>query len=420
MSAIIKTLDTLITTRGEEVQAWLDARNAEVSPFFYGSIDLRHSGPKLVPVDMNIFPAGWNNISPAARTRAAEYLKRCFARRTPPVKKVLILPESHTRNLYYLDNIAALKGIFEDAGTEVQLGGVGEEMTERLELTSASGHALVIEPVRLREEGGKCPVLETHSGFQPDFIVVNNDFSDGPPEILKRCTKQPVVPPVGMGWYRRRKWVHFESYAAIVDQFGAEFGIDPWLISAVYHRCGKINFKEQTGVECLALGVEKVLHRVRQKYAEYGITDEPYVYIKADAGTYGMGIMTARSGDEIYEMNKKIRNKMHTTKGGVTNSEVVIQEGIPTIDQVDGHPAEPMLYMIDGKPVGGAFRVNDGRDALNSLNAPGMRFTRMCDEEEDSLSDAVKVNCCNFGVYGLITQLASIAAVREAYEVYDI
>ena len=107
-----------------------------------------------------------------------------------------------------------------------------------------------------------------------------------------------------------------------------------------------VNFGEKQGLECVAMGVEKVLHKIRTHYARYGITSEPYVYVKSDSGTYGMGIMTVKSGDEMLEINKKIRNKMNAIKEGVQSTEVIIQEGVPTADAVEGSPAEPMLYLV--------------------------------------------------------------------------
>jgi glutamate--cysteine ligase len=162
------------------------------------------------------------------------------------------------------------------------------------------------------------------------------------------------------------------------------------------------------------MGVEKVLHKMRGHYARYGITAEPYVYVKSDSGTYGMGIMTVTSGDEMLEINKKIRNKMNVIKEGVQSTEVIIQEGVPTVDAIAGAPAEPMLYLIDGHAVGGAYRVNDQRDAKNNLNATGMRFVGMCDESEAD-HDHRALPPCQFGALGLIGELASLAAKREEY-----
>ena len=41
-----------------------------------------------------------------------------------------------------------------------------------------------------------------------------------------------------------------------------------------------------------------MLGEVREKYTEYGIDETPYVMVKADAGTYGMGMMTVKGRTE--------------------------------------------------------------------------------------------------------------------------
>ncbi|MGB1539336.1 MAG: glutamate--cysteine ligase [Rickettsiales bacterium] len=406
---IMDVLDGLLQSRGEEIEHWLAARAQETPPFIYGSVDLRHSGTKIVPVDTNLFPGGFNNLSPAASKRASEKAKGFLSHRFPDAGKLLILAESHTRNLAYLENVACLQDILTEAGYEVEIGTLLADMQGPMELETSKGRTIVEH--RLERDGN---ILRTQEGFVPDVVIVNNDFTAGAPEILKGC-EQPIMPPVGMGWHRRRKRVHFAAYDALVRDFGEAFGIDHWLISAYFRNCGMVDFRAQSGFECVATNVDMVLNILRVKYAEYGIKEDPYVYVKADSGTYGMGVMTVRSGEEALALNKKARNKMDTIKEGYHNTEVVIQEGVPTIDKIDGFTAEPMIYVVDDAAVGGAFRVNEEKDAYGNLNSRGMRFYGMCDEGEDGLKTKQPVSHCNFGVYGLIARLATLAAAREEY-----
>ncbi len=410
MQDILATLKSLYDTRGDEIERWLAAKRTQAAPYFYSSVDLRHNGSRLVPVDTNLFPAGFNNLSPAGLFRATRFIRRYLGESHPTAKRVLIIPENHTRNLAYLDNLASLLTLFTQAGVEVQLGSLAAQPGQPIELVSRSGAALTEYPLVKRGD-----TLSLENGFTPDLIVLNNDMTSGVPPILTHV-RQPMIPSTGMGWYRRRKSVHFAAYRALVNAFSAEFSLDPWVLAAEFHSCGKVDFKESVGMNCVAKGVDAVLARVREKYAQYGIKDEPYVFIKADSGTYGMGIMIARSGDELLELNKKTRNKMQSVKEGAQVSEVIIQEGIATIDTVDGKPAEPMVYLIDGVPVGGMYRVNGQRDAFNNLNAAGMEFTGMCDEVEDICGEWKKVNDCNFRSFGIVAALAALAAAREDYD----
>lgn len=414
MQPILATLKTLYETCSDDIEQWMSEKRAEANPFIYTSVDLRHSGGRLVPVDTNLFPAGFNNLSPRARGRASRFISRFLQESHPAAKRVLIIPENHTRNLNYLENLVVLRSLFEALDIEVQFGSLAAEKGAPLELTSASGQALTEYPL-VRD--GK--ILRTENGFTPDLVLVNNDMTSGAPELLRKLS-QPVMPPVGMGWYRRRKSVHFGEYQTLAREFAARFGLDPWLLSAHFYNCGLVDFKEKTNLDRVARAVDSVLVKAREKHAQYGINTDPYVFIKADSGTYGMGIMTVRSGDELSEINKKDRNKMNVIKEGVHVTEVIIQEGVVTVDAVDGKPAEPLIYMIDGVPIGGMWRANANRDAENNLNAAGMEFTGMCDETEDDCGEWKAVEDCNFRSFGIVAALAALAAARENYDSFMI
>lgn len=407
---ILNTLKQLADTRNDELEAWFAEQRASGEPFFYSSVDLRHSGLRLVPVDTNLYPAGFNNLSPLARERASRFIARLLDEHYHDARRVLIIPENHTRNLAYLENLSVLSSLFDTAGIEVRIGSLAAQTGEPIHLETLTGQPLTQHPLI---RSGNTLALE--DGFTPDLIILNNDMTSGPPEILENLT-QPILPPVGMGWYRRRKSVHFAAYQQLVDSFAERFGLDSWLLSAGFHQCGRIDFKERSGLDTLAANVEQVLSRAREKHRQYGISEDPYVFIKADSGTYGMGIMTITRPEDVFEMNKKERNKMHVIKEGSQVSEVIIQEGIPTIDMIDGKSAEPMVYMIDGIPVGGMYRVNGTRDALSNLNASGMEFTGMCDSGESEGQQWKTVKDCHFRSYGIVAALAALAATRENYD----
>lgn len=405
MSTIIQKLDTILSENPDAIETWFAQEFEKTPPSFYSSVDLRHSGHKIAPVDTNLFPAGFNNLNAEAAARAAEQAKQYLHAYYPNAKNILILPESHTRNLFYLDNIASLQRILEQAGAKVVIGFL-DTSEPSFTFTSASGAPVHFES--LKREGN---TLATVQGFVPDIILLNNDLTTGIPDILQNLT-QPAIPSPERGWHQRKKSNHFTAYNTLTRQFAEKFGFDPWLISTIFHQCGTIDFKEKKGVECVALAVDKVLHQLRQKYEEYGITDTPYVFIKAERGTYGMGIMTATSGEELFSMNKKIRKKMETVKGGTINNEVIIQEGIPTIDMVRGHVAEPFIYLIGSEPVGCIYRINQTRDAYDNLNAAGMTFEQNICEEVTPQKNNEKP--CKRMVFSLVSRLAALAAVRES------
>ena len=404
---ILTILKNLYDTRGDEVEDWLAEQREIAPPFFYSSVDLRHSGVRIAPVDTNLFPAGFQNLSPAARIRATRFIKDFFKENYTQTQKILIVPENHTRNLPYFDNLATLESLIKNAGFEVKIG----NLTLENEANFASVTGLEITQYPIAKNARK---IATIDGYVPDIIILNNDMTAGIPDILYGVL-QPIIPPANMGWFQRRKSTHFAEYHKLIANFSAKFDIDSWLLCAQSYQCGMVDFRDKNSLECLAKSVDAIIATARIKHAEYAIKTEPYVYIKADSGTYGMGIMTVNSGEEVLELNKKERNKMQVIKEGARVSEVIIQEGIPTIDTVDNAPAEPMVYMIDGVPVGGMYRINDKRDAFGNLNAAGMRFTGMCDESEENTENLVKIKDCNFRAHGLIASIAALAAGREKY-----
>ena len=130
---IISELDALIQRDGPAISRWFDHAFRETPAPVYASVDLRHSGFKISPVDTNLFPAGFNNLSEAARGRASLGFKRYLSEHFPQAKRVLILAENHTRNLGYLENLRVLQQLLEQAGAETRIGRTeGSEVLEQI------------------------------------------------------------------------------------------------------------------------------------------------------------------------------------------------------------------------------------------------------------------------------------------------
>ena len=83
-------------------------------------------------------------------------------------------------------------------------------------------------------------------------------------------------------------------------------------------------FRRRQCEECLMSNAEALLGKVRRKYKEYGIQEKPFIIVKADAGTYGMGIMTVRDPKDLADLNRRSRNKMSVIKDGQEVSEVMM------------------------------------------------------------------------------------------------
>jgi len=401
-------LEQRVLDSSTSIERWFRLRWQAHEPPFYCSVDLRNSGFKLAPVDTNLYPGGFNNLSAAFMPLAVQAATAAIAKICPEAKNLLLVPENHTRNKWYLENVATLAMILRQTGLEVRIGGLGVE--EKTELETATGKKILLEP--LQRDGTRLGV----EGFHPCAILVNNDLSAGIPPILEGLTEQVLLPPLHAGWALRRKSAHFAAY----DEVGAEFAemlrIDPWLLNPCHAHCGEIDFQARAGEECLASNVSMLLEKIRAKYLEYGIKDSPYVAVKADAGTYGMGVMMVRDAAEVRDLNRKQRNKMAVVKEGLAVTNVIIQEGVHTVERIEDKAAEPVVYMLDQFVIGGFYRVHGARAADENLNAPGMHFVPLAFEQSCSMPDP-HANCDappnRFYAYGVVARLALAAAGLE-------
>jgi len=408
----IQALEKRILEAMPDIEHWFRGQWQEYASPFYASVDLRNAGFKLAPVDTNLFPGGFNNLNPDFLPLCVQAAMTAVEKICPDARRLLLIPENHTRNTYYLRNVASLRTILQQAGMEVRIGTINPEITEPTAFDLHDGHALLMEPVK---RVGNRLVLDD---FDSCAVLLNNDLSSGIPDILKGI-EQNLIPPLHAGWSTRRKSQHFRAYNMVANEFSQLLGIDEWLINPYYETCGQIDFRARSGEECLAARVDDLLFRIGMKYREYGVDQEPFVIVKADAGTYGMGIMSVKSPDDVRELNRKQRNKMAVVKEGLQVSEVIIQEGVYTFESINGAVAEPVVYMMDHFVVGGFYRVHTDRGANENLNSPGMHFVPLAFESPCSLPDVSSAPDAapnRFYAYGVIARLALLAAAIELEE----
>src|SRR5262245_14388098 len=409
----LRELERRILHSSATIEHWLRGEWQDHVPPFYASVDLRNSGFKLAPVDTNLFPGGFNNLSQQFVPLGVQATQVAVERICPDARNLLLIPENHTRNPYYLQNLARLRTILRQAGLNVRIGTLIPDITSPTEIAVADNPALLLEPLVRRD--GRLGLAD----FDPCTILLNNDLSAGVPGILRDLDNQYVLPPLHAGWAVRRKSNHFACYERVANEFARLLEIDPWLVNPYLARCGEVDFRSRAGEECLASNVAWVLESIRAKYLEYGIKEPPYVVVKADAGTYGMGVMTAKSPEEVRDLNRDTRKKMAVVKEGLEVHEVIIQEGVYTFETVNEAVAEPVVYMIDHFVVGGFYRVHTRRGKDQNLNAPGMHFEPLafdncCTQPDHFANPDATPN--RFYAYGVVARVALLAAAIELEE----
>lgn len=413
-ATISKPLDLLehtFFTQCKKISNWFAEQWQKTPPPVYGSVDLRNAGFKLAPIDMNLFPAGFNNLNLDFFSSIVKAAQKTISKITPNAKKILLIPESHTRNTMYWENIKILEKILLDAGFAVRFGLLDETLTKANTLTLASGSSITVEPV-IRQN--KHLAVDN---YVPDLILLNNDLSAGLPSVLQDID-QPIVPPAELGWHQRLKSGHFQYYAEVAKEFGELINIDPWLIDPLFAHCGEINFMQQDGLECLIANSKKLFQQIQAKYDQYNINQQPFLIVKADAGTYGMAVMTVRNIDELTSLNRKQRTRMSMTKGGQEVHRVIVQEGVYTFETVGSKNAvaEPVVYLFGDCVIGGFYRVHHERAYDENLNAPGMHFAPIAFPtscNEPCADTSYKTGAHRYYTYGVIAQLSMLAAARE-------
>lgn len=405
-------IDQILSDHRDTIESWFETMWQQCTPPFYCSVDCRHAGFKLAPIDTNLYPAGFNNLSQTMFPTAIQAAKLYFEKHMSDKLKLLIIPENHTRNLFYLENLATLQNILQATGLTVRIGSLLTDLHEPLTITLPSQRQIHLEPVTKHQQQ-----LQVN-GFIPDLIILNNDLAEGVPELLTGLT-QPILPPTTLGWANRLKSQHFEYYQSITLMLSQLINIDPWLLTPYFRHCHAVNFMEREGEHCLSTHVATMLRTIQQKYDEYGIQEKPFVIVKAEAGSYGMGVMSISDPNQIMQLNRKQRSQMATSKGKRVIDKVIIQEGVYSMERWGEKKfvAEPVIYFFGRHSVGGFYRMHEKRGPDENLNSPGMQFEALNFDYADNNLQLSSLQCDRAYAYSVVARLAVLAAAKELKDV---
>lgn len=379
--SILNYTDPIIAKNLNKIDEWIKKKKEISKPPFYTSTDIRVSENKVVAVDTNIFPAGFNNLSNYFLKKSAKNIKMYIEKLNLPVERILIIPELHTRNPFYWDNIIAIKKMFEIAGILSDVGLIVDDGTNfMIEFDSTSD--LKVKAATVDKSNNKVFVND----FMPDLILINNDFSTHFPNILKDID-QPVIPPVEVGWHSRRKNIHFDFYNSLVDEFCKIFNMDSNIFQLKTELIKNINVEEDDD----RLKVANLINDLKSR-----IGSEQNIFIKSNSGTYGMSVMQVNEGSQFVNLNRSGKKKMKVSKGGKLLSDLIVQEGV---DSIFGKK-EPVYYLIDCEVSGAFYRVNDNKSSRDNLNTRGMYFEPI---SESGLNPTISI----------ISQIGSLATGLE-------
>ena len=366
---ILAELEAKIIEKQIEIEAWFATKRSQLNMPIYGSVDIRDAHWKVAVVDANQYPAGFNNLSDGD---IGAHLRNAIG----DIRHVHIWPEAHTRNPTYHENIDALTTILENEGYAVTRG--------ILDVKSGT-------PVSFQ-------------GAVPDLILLNNDLTDGPLSDLG----VPILPSPEMGWYQRRKSAHFRAAQPFLNEVAALLEIDPWLLSTHWIVSEDKCLEKETCRTLLAAEVDDFLTFLQTKYDAYGIEGKPTLFVKNDAGTYGLGILEITSGEELLNLSNRKMNKLTYGKSGADAEDFLIQEGVPSALFWDEMVVEPVAYCANGRVGGWFYRANPKKGQMANLNSPSSVFL-----PPSEITDPVIQSRRNHW-HMLVSEIAMLAMAVEA------
>ena len=381
------------TQKESSILSWLDGLAPENERPIYSSVDIRHSGFKCAGIDTNLFPGGFNNLCTYSAEQAAKEFKKAILSKHPEAKHILIVCEEHTRNTWYLENVYTLTDIAELAGFKTTVAtfmNAGFEHVESfIDVDTALNHQIRI--YRLR------PIIDAIQKKDSDIdcILLNNDLTDGIPEELME-SETPVYPATSLGWHNRKKSTHFEYVNKISQDLCMRLSpsgdLDPWWISTLFETIPNVDINSDSDRERIMSSAETLFAQIQEKYTRYNIDATPYLFLKSDSGTYGMGVIPIFKPSDILNLNRKGRNKLNKGKGATPTNHYILQEGISTTAYVHDDPAEIVLYHIHNQLIGSFYRLNTEKKGTDNLNSRGMKFHRICSKAAENISIPTKGN----------------------------
>lgn len=340
----LSNLEERIEAKRPELEEWFESKRLELDMPLYGSVDIRDAHWKVAVVDANQYPAGFNNLHDGD---IGAHLRESIG----DLRHIHIWPESHNRNPAYTENITSLQTILENEGYAVTKGVL--EIKEGI-------------PVSIQ-------------GAVPDLILLNNDLTEGPlPELGVQ-----VSPPPQMGWYQRRKSSHFRAVQPYLNEVAEILEIDPWLLSTHWIVSEDKCLDKETCRTLLAAEVDDFITYLQEKYDEYGIEGKPTLFVKNDAGTYGLGILEITSGEELLSLSNRKMNRLTYGKGGTDAEDFLIQEGVPSALTWDSMVIEPVAYCANGRVGGWFYRANAKKGEMANLNSPSSVFLSPGEIQDD-------------------------------------
>ncbi len=342
---------------------------------FACSFDVRMCHEKSYAVDANFFPAGWHHLPFPEQTTWAKHqqkVKAFFGWKAE--EPIAIVPEHHLQNEDYLKNLVWLHNFYTCAGFRTFVVPITE--------TGSIQEKLVIDHVRGPCHGNPleyCP-YDIHEGrmwvegVPLAFALSQYDGSKSPLNLKDPKTCAPVsltfYPPHVCNWQVRLKQSFFEAYHRFVAEVTSALDLD---LSAFTYHYSSFVLQEGSVMDHW----DDVMSWVSRELGQ--ASPGEYFMLKSGHGTYGLGVEPVFVDDGVEAWSLRKIRKFRHGRHGVPIRGLVLQEGLETVIESAGLPAERVDYYFLGDMYGSFYRMHEKKDPRGNLNRKGSQFSNDAD-----------------------------------------
>ena len=402
----------IITSQFDAIYEYLSKSETTTHLPLYSSMDIRVNHQKTTIVDTNLFPAGFNNLCTFSDNNISNIFNSIINNYIPNCKNILLLAENHTRNKFYLDNLVQLKHYLTSAGFKVDIAACFDQSNP---LTTTSGKITLTSASNQQVSLYKFADLQDKLTNQDyDFILLNNDLIRGIPEELKKSTI-PVYPSIAAGWHSRHKSHHFKEVNRIMAHCADQFNFDPFYVTTQFSEIKNCDINNKADQNRIYDQAKQLFETLETQYKAHNIDQKPFIFLKANSGSYGMGVVAIESPDDILQLNRKNRNRLAKGKESHIIDTLLLQEGIQSDLQINNQTAELCVYFASTHYLGGFYRLNTAKNTRSNLNSSGMSFQKIYTNPTNvSPTDPCKAaNIADLKFYTFLGLVSVFAAHQE-------
>ena len=199
LSGPLPELERAILSAAPVIEHWLRGQWLEHESPFYCSVDLRNSGFKVAPVDTNLFPGGFNNLNPEFQPLCVQAAMTALEKICPDARGCVLIPENHTRNRFYLQNVGTLAKILRQAGMHVRIGSMLPESVPQT--TTPNKVMATVIPIAIQCAPYRSGAKECQAKIRRKPIIPNTVPSMSPDIIslfITRHQSRKVISPTAI------------------------------------------------------------------------------------------------------------------------------------------------------------------------------------------------------------------------------